>query len=223
MTRFRIAPSILSADFSRLGEEIRAAEAAGGDWIHIDVMDGHFVPNLTVGPLVVAAVKEVASSPLDVHLMIEQPDRYLESFVEAGASTVGVHVEACRHLHRTLERIRVLGARACVALNPATPAAQIEPVLPDVDQVLVMTVNPGFGGQRFIERTLPKIREIRTWIDEQELPVDLVIDGGVGPDTVEAAARAGARVFVMGSAFFGSSDYKAVVETIRTQLLPFEE
>ncbi|MEE8557160.1 MAG: ribulose-phosphate 3-epimerase [Myxococcota bacterium] len=222
MTRFRIAPSILSADFSRLGEEIRAAEAAGGDWIHIDVMDGHFVPNLTVGPLVVAAVKEVASSPLDVHLMIEEPDRYLEPFVEAGASTVGVHVEACRHLHRTLERIRALGARACVALNPATPAAQIEPVLPDVDQVLVMTVNPGFGGQRFIKRTLPKIREIRAWIDEQDLPVDLVIDGGVGPDTVEAAARAGARVFVMGSAFFGSPDYKATVETLRTQLLPFE-
>jgi len=220
--RFRIAPSILSADFARLGEEVRDAEAAGADWIHVDVMDGRFVPNLTIGPLVVEAVSRVASCPLDVHLMIEEPDRYLESFVGAGATAVGVHVEACRHLHRTLQRIRELGARPCVALNPATPASAIEPVLPDVDQILVMTVNPGFGGQRLIETVLPKIRQIRDRIDELDLAVDLVVDGGVGLETVERVAKAGARVFVMGSAFFQSCDYRGFVEEVRTKLRPLE-
>ncbi len=222
MNRFLIAPSILSADFARLGEEVRAAEAAGADWIHVDVMDGHFVPNLTIGPLVVAALKQVATRPLDVHLMIENPDRYLEAFVEAGAAALGVHVETCVHLHRTLAQIRRLGVRACVVLNPATPAAQIEPVLRDVDQVLVMTVNPGFSGQRFIEATLPKIRQIRTWIDGMGLEVDLVVDGGIGLDTVEAVASHGARAFVMGSSFFGSGDYKRFVDAIHAKLKPYE-
>jgi ribulose-phosphate 3-epimerase len=223
MSRFLIAPSILSADFARLGEEVRAAEAAGADWIHVDVMDGHFVPNLTVGPPVVAALKQVAKRPLDVHLMIENPDRYLEAFVDAGAAALGVHVEACVHLHRTLEQIRSLGVRTCVVLNPATPASQIEPVLRDVDQVLVMTVNPGFSGQRFIEATLPKIREIRTWIDRMGRDVDLVVDGGVGLDTVEAVASHGARAFVMGSSFFGSGDYKRFVDAVRAKLEPYED
>jgi ribulose-phosphate 3-epimerase len=223
MSRFLIAPSILSADFARLGEEVRAAEAAGGDWIHVDVMDGHFVPNLTIGPSVVAALKRIATKPLDVHLMIEDPDRYLGAFVEAGAAAVGVHVEACVHLHRTLAHIRRLGARACVVLNPATPASLIEPVLPEVDQVLVMTVNPGFGGQHFIEGTLPKIREIRASIDRLGLEIDLVVDGGVGLDTVEAVASHGGRVFVMGSAFFGSGDYKRFVDTVRAKLEPYEK
>jgi ribulose-phosphate 3-epimerase len=223
MSRFLIAPSILSADFARLGEEVRAAEAAGGDWIHVDVMDGHFVPNLTIGPSVVAALKRIATKPLDVHLMIEDPDRYLGAFVEAGAAAVGVHVEACVHLHRTLAHIRRLGARACVVLNPATPASLIEPVLPEVDQVLVMTVNPGFGGQHFIEGTLPKIREIRASIDRLGLEIDLVVDGGVGLDTVEAVASHGGRVFVMGSAFFGSGDYKRFVDAVRAKLEPYEK
>jgi ribulose-phosphate 3-epimerase len=218
MSRFRIAPSILSADFSRLGEEVRAAESAGADWIHVDVMDGHFVPNLTIGPPVVAALRRVATRPLDVHLMIEEPDRYLEAFVEAGAATVGVHVEACRHLHRTVNRIRELGVRACVVLNPATPEVLIEPVLAEVDQVLVMTVNPGFGGQRFISETRPKIRQIREWIDSGGLDVDLMVDGGIGLDTVEAVAADGARAFVMGAAFFGSGDYKGFVDAVRARL-----
>jgi ribulose-phosphate 3-epimerase len=222
VSHFKIAPSILSADFACLGEEVRAAEAAGGDWIHVDVMDGHFVPNLTIGPPVVAALKRIASRPLDVHLMIEDPDRYLESFVEAGAATLGVHVEACSHLHRTLNRIRGLGARACVALNPATPASWIEPVLPDVDQVLVMTVNPGFGGQSFIKGVLPKIRQIREWIDAGGFDVDLMVDGGVGLDTVEAVAAHGARAFVMGSAFFRADDYKGFVDAVRAKLRPLE-
>jgi ribulose-phosphate 3-epimerase len=185
-------------------------------------MDGHFVPNLTIGPPVVRALRAVATRPLDVHLMIESPDTYLTEFVEAGAAALGVHVEACRHLHRTLQRIRELGARACVALNPATPASLIRPVLRDVDQVLVMTVNPGFGGQKLIESTLEKVAEIRAWIDEAGSEVDLVVDGGVGLETVERVAKAGARVFVMGSAFFGSRDYKRFVEQVRARLAPLE-
>ena len=222
MSRFKIAPSILSANFARLGEEVHEAEEAGADWIHVDVMDGHFVPNLTIGPPVVRAVREIATRPLDVHLMIEDPDRFLEAFVEAGAARLGVHVEACRHLHRTLQAIRRLGARACVALNPATPASAIEPVLPIVDQVLVMTVNPGFGGQELIEEVLPKVREIRRMVDRSGSPIELVVDGGIDPGNVERLALHGARVFVMGSAFFGAPDYKAVVDAVRAKLGPLE-
>jgi ribulose-phosphate 3-epimerase len=215
---FEIAPSILSADFGRLAEEVRAAERAGADWLHLDVMDGHFVPNLTIGPDVVGAVAKVATVPVDVHLMVREPDHLLEAFVAAGATALGVHVEACTHLHRTLERIAKLGVRPSVALNPATPASAIEPVLHMVDQVLVMTVNPGFGGQKFIEATLPKIRAIRAAIEKLGKPIDLVVDGGIGPDTIERVAAHGANVFVMGSAFFKSADYKTFVDGIRAQL-----
>ena len=202
----RIAPSILSADFSELGASVREVEKAGADWIHVDVMDGHFVPHITIGPLVVKAVSRVTKLPLDVHLMIEAPDRYIQDFVKAGATTVGVHVEACPHLHRTLAQIREAGVRASVVLNPATPAQAVEPVLEDVDQVLVMTVNPGFGGQKFIEGMLPKIEFLRRAIDERGLNVALEVDGGIGPETIARAARAGADVFVAGTAVFGAAD-----------------
>jgi ribulose-phosphate 3-epimerase len=207
VSRFKIAPSILSANFGRLEEEIHKAEEAGADWIHVDVMDGHFVPNITIGPPVVRAMREVASRPLDVHLMIEDPDRYLDAFIDAGAARLGVHVE---------------GAKACVALNPATPAFAIEPVLPNLDQVLVMTVNPGFSGQELIGEVLPKIREIRQMIDRGGYDIDLVVDGGVDPTNVDQVASYGARVFVMGSAFFGKPDYKAVVDSVRAKLEPLE-
>jgi ribulose-phosphate 3-epimerase len=218
VSAFKIAPSILSADFGRLNEEVRAAERAGADWMHLDVMDGHFVPNLTIGPDIVAAVAKATTLPVDVHLMVREPDHLIEAFVSAGATAVGVHVEACTHLHRTLTLIRRLGARPCVVLNPATPASAIQPVLPLVDQVLVMTVNPGFGGQKFIPETLPKIRELRTWIDASRRDVDIVVDGGIGPETIERVAAHGARVFVMGAAFFKSADYKQFVDGIRGQL-----
>ncbi len=211
----RIAPSILSADFARLGDEVRAVERAGADWIHVDVMDGHFVPNLTIGPLVVEAVRRCTALPLDVHLMIESPERYVEAFAKAGASTIGVQVEACPHLHRVLGQIREAGARASVVLNPGTPAAAVEPVLGDVDQVLVMTVNPGFGGQRFIESMCPKIERIRSWIDAGGLDVDLEVDGGIAAGSVGLAARAGADVFVAGTAVFGAPDYAAAIQALR--------
>jgi ribulose-phosphate 3-epimerase len=220
VSAFKIAPSILSADFGRLGEEVRAAERAGADWLHLDVMDGHFVPNLTIGPDVVGAVSRITRLPVDVHLMVREPDHLLEAFVAAGATALGVHVEACTHLHRTLSQIRKLGVRPCVVLNPATPASAIEPVLGLVDQVLVMTVNPGFGGQKFIPETLPKIRQIRKWIDASRRDVEIVVDGGIGPDTVERVAVHGASVFVMGSAFFKAPDYKAFVDQIRGILQP---
>jgi ribulose-phosphate 3-epimerase len=213
----RIAPSILSANFRELGAELAAVERAGADWIHIDVMDGRFVPNLTVGPLVVEAAKRSCSLPLDVHLMIEEPDRYIDEFVDAGAATVGVHVETCPHLHRTVARIRECGARASVALNPSTPAESLEMVLGDIDQVLVMTVNPGFGGQRFIAGMLPKIEKIRGWIDARGLAVDLEVDGGIGPETIVAAAAAGANVFVAGTAIFKASDYPEAIQALRAK------
>jgi len=211
----RIAPSILSADFTRLGEEIAAVETAGADWIHVDVMDGHFVPNITLGPFIVEAVKRTTSLPLDVHLMIEAPERYIDAFVRAGAATVGVQVEACPHLHRTIGQIHDAGARACAVLNPATPAAAVEPVLGDVDQVLVMTVNPGFGGQKFIEATLPKLETLRNWIDGRGLDVALEVDGGVAVETIGRAAAAGADVFVAGTAVFGAPDYADAIAALR--------
>ena len=216
----RIAPSILSADFAKLGEEIAAVERAGADWVHIDVMDGRFVPNISIGPVVVEAVKRCSGLPLDVHLMIAEPDRYLDNFARAGASTLGVHVETCPHLHRSLQKIREAGVRACVVLNPATPAVAIEPVLGDVDQVLVMSVNPGFGGQSFIPSVLPKIETLRRWIDERGLAVDLEVDGGVKVETIGAAARAGADVFVAGTAVFGTSDYEAAIAALRRAAQP---
>ena len=215
--RHLIAPSILSADFGRLAEEIRAVEEAGADWIHVDVMDGHFVPNLTIGPLVVEAARAATGLPLDVHLMIESPDVFIDSYASAGADRIAVHVEACPHLHGTLAHVREAGARAGVALNPATPATDIEPVLGDVDQVVVMSVNPGFGGQKFIESVLPKISQIRRWIDERELAVDLEVDGGVGPGTIGRVARAGGNAFVAGSAIFHKPDYAATIAELRKE------
>ena len=210
-----IAPSILSADFTRLGDELKAVEEAGADWIHVDVMDGHFVPNITIGPFVVDAVKRSTALPLDVHLMIEKPERYIADFVKAGADTVGVQVEACLHLHRSVAQIREAGARASVVLNPGTPIQAIEPVLGDVDQVLVMTVNPGFGGQRFIESTLPKIETLRRWIDERGLDVLIEVDGGIAADTIGRAAAVGTDVYVAGTAVFGAPDYRAAIERRR--------
>jgi ribulose-phosphate 3-epimerase len=211
----RIAPSILAADFSRLGEQVKAIEAGGADWVHVDVMDGHFVPNITIGPLIVEAVKEHTSLPLDVHLMIEQPERYVADFVKAGADIVGVHAETCPNLHRSVAQIREAGARACVVLNPATPASALEYVLCEVDQVLVMTVNPGFGGQRFISGMLPKIETLRRWIDERGLQVDLEVDGGIASETIASARGAGANVFVAGTAVFGAPDYAVAIAELR--------
>jgi len=215
--RHLIAPSILSADFGRLAEEIRAVDEAGADWIHVDVMDGHFVPNLTIGPAVIKAARAATSLPLDVHLMIESPDAFIDSYAEAGADRIAVHVEACPHLHRTVAQVREAGARAGVALNPATPAAAIEPILGDLDQVVVMTVNPGFGGQKFIESVLPKISQIRRWIDERDLEIELEVDGGVGPGSIGRVARAGANAFVAGSAVFGKPDYAATIAELRKE------
>jgi ribulose-phosphate 3-epimerase len=213
--RTLIAPSLLAADFARLGEEVCAVEKAGADWLHFDVMDGRFVPNITIGPLVTKAVRGVTSLPLDVHLMIESPERYIDAFAKAGANTIGVHAETCPHLHRTVEAIREAGARASVAINPSTPASAVQEVLGDVDQVLVMTVNPGFGGQKFIENTLPKIETLRRWIDERGLEIALEVDGGVGPETIARAARAGADVFVAGTAVFETGDYTEAIEGLR--------
>jgi ribulose-phosphate 3-epimerase len=210
-----IAPSILASDFGRLAEEIQAVATAGADWIHVDVMDGHFVPNITIGPPIVAAVRQATDLPLDVHLMIEQPERYIEHFVKAGAATVGVHAEACPHLHRTVAQIRETGARASVTLNPSTPAGVIEPIIGDVDQILVMTVNPGFGGQKFITSMLPKIETIRGWIRERNLDVILQVDGGITVDTIGSAAKAGADAFVAGTAVFGAPDYAKAITALR--------
>jgi ribulose-phosphate 3-epimerase len=215
MPTLRIAPSILASDFSRLGEEVRAAEAAGADWIHIDVMDGHFVPNISIGPGIVEAVRRCTDLPLDVHLMIEAPDRYVADFAAAGAQTIGVHVEACPHLHRSVQTIREAGARPCVVINPATSPTTVEPVLADINQVLVMTVNPGFGGQKFIRSALRAVEKIRGWIDERGLDVDLEVDGGITTETIGGAARAGANVFVAGTAVFGTDDYKAAIDALR--------
>ncbi len=211
-----ISPSILSADFTRLGEEIEAVEDAGADWLHIDVMDGHFVPNITIGPMIVAAAKKVARIPLDVHLMISDPDYYLEFFHEAGADVLTVHPEATHHLHRTLTRIRDLGMRAGAALNPSTGLEAVKHVLAELDVIMIMTVNPGFGGQSFIPTMLPKVRALREMIDESGYDILIEIDGGVGPKTAPDIAACGADVFVAGSAVFGSPPYKEVIDQLRT-------
>ena len=211
----KIAPSILSADFCRLGDEIRAVEAAGADYIHIDVMDGHFVPNITIGPPVVAAVRKVTALPLDVHLMIANPDRYIADFAAAGADIIVVHAEASAHLHRSIQLIKSLGKRAGVSLNPATPLNCLEYVLADLDLVLLMTVNPGFGGQSFIEECLPKIRSLRAMLDKRGLEAELEVDGGVKIDNIARIAHAGADVFVAGSAVFGSGDYGATIKALK--------
>lgn len=211
----KIAPSILSADFSRLGEEVQALEAGGTNYVHIDVMDGQFVPNITIGPLVVDAVRKITHLPLDVHLMIVDPDRYIPEFAKAGADILTVHQEASTHLHRTVQLIKSLGKKAGVSLNPATPASTLEVILDELDLVLVMSVNPGFGGQSFIENALPKIEQLRSMIDQRGLSVELQVDGGVKPDNIGRIAAAGADVFVAGSAVFSTRDYGATITELR--------
>ena len=211
----KIAPSILSADFARLGEEIRAIETGGADYVHVDVMDGHFVPNITIGPLVVAAARQVTEMPLDVHLMIENPDQYIPDFAKAGADIITVHYEAVPHLHRTVQLIRSLGKKAGVSLNPATPVSSLDVILDDLDLVLLMSVNPGFGGQDFIPSCLPKIAALRKEIDRRGLNVELEVDGGVKPANIASIAAAGAEVFVAGSAVFGTPDYRATIAELR--------
>ncbi|TEU18810.1 MAG: ribulose-phosphate 3-epimerase [Anaerolineales bacterium] len=209
----KIAPSILSADFTRLGEQVAEAEAAGADYIHIDVMDGHFVPNITVGPLVVRAVRRVTSLPLDVHLMIEAPERYLATFAKAGAGVLTVHVETCPHLHRTVQQIKELGIKAGVSINPATPLGSLEEILEYVDLILLMTVNPGFGGQTFIERSLSRIRRLREMLKARGLRAELEVDGGINAETAPRVVAAGANVLVAGAAIFGAKE--GVVEAVR--------
>lgn len=211
----KIAPSILSANFAKLGEEIKDVEEGGADWIHIDVMDGHFVPNITMGPLVVGAVRPVTKLPLDVHLMIENPDQYLEAFAKAGADTISVHVEACRHLHRTIQEIRSLGVNPGVVLNPATPIEWIAPILGDVGLVLLMTVNPGFGGQAFIESVVPKIEKLYRLKEEQGLAFDIEVDGGIDPETAQKCKQAGATVLVAGSNIFKSKNRKQAIRVLK--------
>jgi len=215
MLKTMIAPSILSADFARLGEEITAVAKGGADVIHIDVMDGHFVPNITIGPLVVKAVRRITDLPLDVHLMIENADAYLEDFADAGADWITVHVETGYHLHRTIHRIKELGKKAGAVLNPATPLSSLEEILPDLDLVMLMTVNPGFGGQSFIESSLAKIRQLKKMIDDRGLKVGIEVDGGVSPKTIGAIAAAGANIFVAGSAVFGKEDYARVIGELK--------
>lgn len=211
----KIAPSILSADFMRLGDEIKAAEAAGADILHIDIMDGHFVPNITIGPSIVESIRKITSLPLDVHLMIEEPDRYMHDFMKAGADYLTVHYEASVHLHRTIHWIRENGMMAGVSLNPATAVWNIEPILQDVDLILMMSVNPGFGGQSFIKQTLDKIGILKKILDEKGLSVLIEVDGGVKLDNAAEVIAAGADILVMGSAFFNSGDYEAFVRKFR--------
>jgi len=210
-----IAPSILSCDFSRLGEEVTEIEKAGADWVHVDVMDGHFVPNITFGPLIVQACRSVTPLPIDVHLMIENPDRYIGLFAKAGATGISVHVEACIHLNRTVRAIRELGVRPGVVLNPTTPLSSLEWVLEYVDYVLLLSVNPGFGGQTFIPNSLERIADLRRTIDGRGLSVLIEVDGGVNEKTIQRISEAGASVFVAGSAIFGSEDYARTIKRFR--------
>jgi len=214
----RIAPSILSADFMRLGEEIRAAEAAGADLVHVDVMDGHFVPNITIGPMVVEGIRKITGLPIDVHLMISDPDKYAHDFASAGADYITVHAEATAHLHRSVQCVREKGVKAGVSLNPATPLCNLDYILADIDMVLLMSVNPGFGGQKFIPSVLQKIGELSSTIRERNLSVLIEVDGGVKIDNAAGIAAAGADILVMGSAFFGSGDYAAFMKELRGKL-----
>ncbi|WP_066252664.1 ribulose-phosphate 3-epimerase [Neobacillus drentensis] len=212
----KIAPSILSADFSKLGEEIIAVEKGGADYIHVDVMDGHFVPNITIGSLIVEAIRPITKLPLDVHLMIENPDQYIEAFAKAGADYITVHVEACRHLHRTIQNIKSFGIKAGVVLNPATPVESIQHIIGDIDMVLLMSVNPGFGGQKFIPEVLPKIKKVKEMAEQKGLDIEIEIDGGVNSETAKLCVEAGANVLVAGSAIYNQEDYAEAISLIRS-------
>lgn len=211
----KIAPSILSANFAKLGEEIKDVERGGADYIHVDVMDGHFVPNITIGPLIVEAIRPVTKLPLDVHLMIENPDLYISSFARAGADIISVHVEACPHLHRTIHLIKEQGVRAGVVLNPATPVDTIQHIIEDVDLVLLMTVNPGFGGQKFIHQVVPKITAVKKMAEAKGLAIDIEVDGGVNAETAKLCIEAGANVLVAGSAIYNETDRAQAIQNIR--------
>ncbi|MBP1930728.1 ribulose-phosphate 3-epimerase [Ammoniphilus resinae] len=215
----KVAPSILSADFAKLGEEIKDVEQGGAELIHVDVMDGHFVPNITIGPLIVKAIRPYTELPLDVHLMIDNPDQYIPDFIKQGADIISVHQEACIHLHRTISLIKDLGAKASVALNPATPIQMLEPILSDLDMVLLMTVNPGFGGQSFISSVLPKIRALRKMLDERGMQqIEIEVDGGINAETAPQVVEAGASVLVAGSAVYGEADRGAAIRAIKKGL-----
>jgi len=211
----KVAPSILSANFAKLGEEISSLEQGGADLVHVDVMDGSFVPNITIGPLVVEAIKPVTQLPLDVHLMIDKPDQYIESFIKAGADIITVHAEATNHLHRTVHLIKSLGAKASVALNPATPLNVLDFLLPNLDMVLLMTVNPGFGGQAFIASIIPKIQALRERINQQNLHIDIEVDGGINIQTSKLVRNAGANVLVAGSYVFSSANRTAAIASLK--------
>ncbi|MER1999668.1 MAG: ribulose-phosphate 3-epimerase [Lysinibacillus sp.] len=211
----KIAPSILAADFAKLGQEVKEVEAAGAELIHIDVMDGHFVPNISFGAIALEAIRPLSTLPMDVHLMIENPDQYIEQFAKAGADYITVHVEACRHLHRTLQLIRSYGVKPGVVLNPHTPIETIQHVLEDVEMVLFMTVNPGFGGQKFIESVVPKVAALSAIKQERGLQFDIEIDGGINEETIIPCAKAGANIFVAGSAIFGKEDRTAALHAIK--------
>jgi ribulose-phosphate 3-epimerase len=215
----KIAPSILSADFARLGEEVQAVDRAGADYIHVDVMDGHFVPNITIGPLVVSALRKITEKPLDVHLMIEHPDRYIPAFAKAGADIITVHQEAVVHLHRTVQLIKDLGKKAGISLNPATPVETLDVILDDLDLVLVMSVNPGFGGQEFIPWSLDKIQSLRRSLYQRGLNTELEVDGGIKLANIHDVVAAGADVLVAGSAVFNTADYAATIQALRENAL----
>jgi ribulose-phosphate 3-epimerase len=215
----KIAPSILSANFAKLGEEIKDVENGGADYIHVDVMDGHFVPNITIGPLIVEAIRPVTKLPLDVHLMIEKPDLYIDDFVRAGADIITVHVEACNHLHRTIQLIKSKGIKAGVVLNPHTPIESIQHILEDIDMVLLMTVNPGFGGQAFIPQVLPKIKQLANIINEKQLSIEIEVDGGVNEETAKQCVKAGATVLVAGSAIYNTTDRKQAITNLKQAVL----
>ena len=211
----KLAPSILSADFARLLEDVKKVENAGCQYLHIDVMDGHFVPNITLGPAIIKSLRKDVNMVFDAHLMIENPDQYIKEFVDAGCDLIVVHQEACKHLHRTIQNIKSYGIKAGVALNPATPIETIKYVLEEVDMVLIMTVNPGFGGQSFIESMIPKIKELKSLIDKKGLKVDIQVDGGIKPDNVDKVVKAGANIIVAGSAIFNSDDIQNTVDLFR--------
>ena len=218
MPQKKIAPSILSADFAHLAQEIQKVEDAGADMIHVDVMDGHFVPNLTVGPPIVRSIRKVTRLPLDVHLMITNPDDYIKEFIKSGSDYITVHVETCPHLHRTIQIIKENGLKAGITLNPATPLSLVAPILHFVDLLLIMSVNPGFGGQSFIPQILDKIRKARRMIDESQLPVELEVDGGLNVDNIKDISEAGADIFVAGSSVFHSKDYKETLDLMRNAI-----